>query len=121
VISVCRAAGWIGWFDPVEGYSPKPNPSAHWTRCREIRHPGDELGARGYLDKNGPDEEILTAVKTVLAGGKYVTAELAESLVAKLTAENGGKSHHYCPTGNIKSCSHWLPARAAKKFPVSCL
>jgi DNA-binding NarL/FixJ family response regulator len=43
-----------------------------------------KLGASGYLNKSVAPEEILAAAKKVLAGGKYVSASLAEKLAASL-------------------------------------
>lgn len=39
-----------------------------------------KLGASGYITKNEATEQLITAVQRVLAGGKYITASLAESL-----------------------------------------
>jgi two-component system, NarL family, invasion response regulator UvrY len=36
-----------------------------------------QAGARGYVSKNAPADELLTAVKAILAGGIYVERELA--------------------------------------------
>jgi DNA-binding NarL/FixJ family response regulator len=41
-----------------------------------------EAGAAGYLTKNASPDELLTAVRRVLAGGRYVEAELAQALAA---------------------------------------
>jgi DNA-binding NarL/FixJ family response regulator len=41
-----------------------------------------KLGASGYLNKSRASDELLAAAKKVLAGGKYVTASLAEKLAA---------------------------------------
>ena len=41
-----------------------------------------KLGASGYLSKNFGSHEIVAAAKKVLAGGKYVTASLAEKLAS---------------------------------------
>ncbi len=43
-----------------------------------------KLGAAGYLTKASVADEMLVAVRKVLAGGKYVSAELAEKLAAAL-------------------------------------
>ena len=43
-----------------------------------------KLGAAGYLTKSSVADEMLTAVKKVLAGGKYVSAALAEKLATEL-------------------------------------
>jgi DNA-binding NarL/FixJ family response regulator len=40
-----------------------------------------QLGAQGYLEKNAPKEEIARAIRTVLAGKKYVSQELADILL----------------------------------------
>ncbi|HEX3424046.1 MAG TPA: response regulator transcription factor [Sphingomicrobium sp.] len=40
-----------------------------------------EAGARGYVSKNVAPEELVTAIKQVAAGGRYVEGELAQSLV----------------------------------------
>ncbi|MFO0585684.1 MAG: response regulator transcription factor [Anaeromyxobacter sp.] len=41
-----------------------------------------QLGAAGFLTKASAGDELVGAVKKVLAGGKYVTASLAEKLAA---------------------------------------
>jgi two-component system invasion response regulator UvrY len=42
-----------------------------------------EAGAAGYATKNISPDELLTAVKKVLSGGRYVEADLAQSLVVQ--------------------------------------
>jgi DNA-binding NarL/FixJ family response regulator len=41
-------------------------------------------GASGYLNKGSPPEVLLSAVRKVRAGGKFVSASLGESLAADL-------------------------------------
>ncbi len=43
-----------------------------------------KLGASGYLSKRSASDELLVAIRKALAGGKYVTATLAEKLAASL-------------------------------------
>ena len=43
-----------------------------------------KLGASGYLNKSSASDEVVTAVRKAMAGGKYVTALLAEKLAAAL-------------------------------------
>jgi two-component system, NarL family, invasion response regulator UvrY len=52
-------------------------------------HPEDQYavrvlraGACGYLNKESASEEVVQAVKKVVAGGRYVSATMAESLAA---------------------------------------
>jgi two-component system, NarL family, invasion response regulator UvrY len=39
-----------------------------------------ELGARGYLSKNASAEELLTAVRRIAEGGRYIENEIAQDL-----------------------------------------
>ena len=50
-------------------------------------------GAAGYITKNTASEEVIGAVKKVLAGGKYVSAALAEALASSLNAPAGKAPH----------------------------
>ncbi len=57
-------------------------------------HPEDQYakralraGAAGYITKDTPPEEFLRAVRKVLAGGRYVSAALAEKLALELQGE----------------------------------
>ena len=43
-------------------------------------------GASGYMTKESAPEELVGAVKKVLAGGRYVSNSLAENLAASLSA-----------------------------------
>lgn len=58
-------------------------------------HPEDQfavrafkLGAAGYMTKESAAEELVGAVKRVLAGGRYVSAPLAEKLATCLTSDS---------------------------------
>ncbi len=41
-----------------------------------------EAGAAGYMTKNASPDELLVAARRVMAGGRYVEAELAQALAA---------------------------------------
>jgi DNA-binding NarL/FixJ family response regulator len=41
-----------------------------------------DAGAAGYVTKNASPDELLTAVRRVTAGGRYVEADLAQALAA---------------------------------------
>jgi DNA-binding NarL/FixJ family response regulator len=45
-----------------------------------------KCGASGYMTKESAPEELVGAVKKVLAGGRYVSPALAENLAASLSA-----------------------------------
>jgi len=46
-----------------------------------------KLGASGFLNKSQTSVELVAAVKKVLAGGKYVSATLAERLASTLGSD----------------------------------
>lgn len=52
-----------------------------------------KLGAAGYLNKASVSDEMLGAVKKVLAGGKYVSAALAEKLAGDLGHPDAAAPH----------------------------
>lgn len=58
-------------------------PEAHYAR-RALK-----AGASGYLTKDTAPEEVTTAVKRILQGGRYVSAALAEQLAADLGTTSG--------------------------------
>ncbi len=46
-------------------------------------------GARGYVSKNASPDELLTAIRRVSAGGRYVEQEIAQALVLQTSAPAG--------------------------------
>jgi two-component system invasion response regulator UvrY len=50
-------------------------------------------GAAGYMNKETAPKELVKAVRKVLAGGRYVSAALAEKLAADLSADTGRLPH----------------------------
>jgi two-component system invasion response regulator UvrY len=63
-------------------------------------HPEDQYGRRilkagasGYMNKEGAPEELVKAVRKVLAGGRYVSPALAERLAADLSQDTGQPIH----------------------------
>jgi two-component system, NarL family, invasion response regulator UvrY len=52
-----------------------------------------QAGASGYIMKNSPSSELAGAINKVARGGKYVSAKLAEALVADFGANAELPSH----------------------------
>jgi DNA-binding NarL/FixJ family response regulator len=52
-----------------------------------------QAGASGYLSKNTAPEELLKAVRIILAGRRYISASLAEVLAADLHDGSEGPLH----------------------------
>jgi two-component system invasion response regulator UvrY len=50
-------------------------------------------GAAGYMNKETAPKELVRAVRKVLAGGRYVSAGLAEKLAADLSADSARLPH----------------------------
>ncbi len=50
-------------------------------------------GAQGYLNKAGDPSELITAVRTVAQGRKYVTPDVAQMLVENLSAPTDEALH----------------------------
>lgn len=53
--------------------------------------PAFDAGASGYLSKDSPPAQILTAIQTVASGASYVSPALTERLLAGTLS--GGKRH----------------------------
>jgi len=58
-------------------------------------HPEDQYGKRvlkagaaGYMNKNSAPEELIKAIRKVLAGGRYVSPALAEKLARELKEDH---------------------------------
>ena len=52
-----------------------------------------KLGASGYLTKQSAPDELITAVRCILDGGKYVTSSLAQRLASSVSATNPDPPH----------------------------
>jgi DNA-binding NarL/FixJ family response regulator len=52
-----------------------------------------KAGASGYLTKQSAPDELLQAIHKVLAGGKYVSASLAEKLAWRLEDDGAANPH----------------------------
>ena len=50
-------------------------------------------GASGYLTKESAPEELGKAIRRLLAGGRYISAELAEGLLANLDGKEAGNPY----------------------------
>lgn len=59
----------------------------------EFAIPALDAGASGYLNKDSPPYQILTAIRTVVDGARYVSPGLAEQLLSGVTS-NSPKAPH---------------------------
>jgi two-component system, NarL family, invasion response regulator UvrY len=49
-----------------------------------------DLGARGYLSKNASAEELLTAIRRIAEGGRYIENAIAQELALQKVSPGGG-------------------------------
>lgn len=52
-----------------------------------------KIGAAGYMNKETAPKELVNAIRKIHAGGKYVSAALAERLVSDLDSDSNKKPH----------------------------
>jgi two-component system, NarL family, invasion response regulator UvrY len=52
-----------------------------------------KAGAAGFLTKESAPEKLIEAVRKISTGGRYVSAELAETLASLVAGESGGAPH----------------------------
>jgi two-component system invasion response regulator UvrY len=64
-------------------------------------HPEDQYGKRmlragasGYMNKDVAPDELINAIRKVLAGGRYVSPTLAEKLAMDLNTSDTGRPLH---------------------------
>jgi DNA-binding NarL/FixJ family response regulator len=57
-----------------------------------------KAGAAGYITKDSSRTELVTALNKVLAGGRYVSATLAEKLVFDMARHTDGPPHEVLST-----------------------
>ena len=59
----------------------------------EFAIPALDAGASGYLNKDSPPHQILTAIRTAIDGARYISPALAEKLLTGVSS-NGHKAPH---------------------------
>lgn len=52
-----------------------------------------QMGAAGYLAKDRAGEELITALERIVAGGRYITASLAEQLADAVSGQGRLAAH----------------------------
>jgi DNA-binding NarL/FixJ family response regulator len=73
-------------------------------------------GASGFLSKNAPTEELVRAVMTVLSGRRYVSRDLAESLVAGLNSGEEKPPHEKLSTREFQILCKLAAGRSATEI-----
>jgi two-component system invasion response regulator UvrY len=74
------------------------------------------LGAAGYLTKNTASAELVAAARKALAGGKYVTARLAERLMDVLGGEARPAPHEALSSRELQVLRLVASGRTSKEI-----
>jgi len=74
------------------------------------------LGAAGYLTKDSAADELVAAVRKVLAGGKYVSAALAEKLVAFIGGDRASEPHELLSSRELQVLRLVASSRTLKEI-----
>lgn len=75
-----------------------------------------QLGASGYLNKQTAFDELLTAVRRILSGGKYVTVSLAEKLAATIGGEVRVEPHQTLSSRELQVLRMIAAGRSLKEI-----
>jgi DNA-binding NarL/FixJ family response regulator len=97
-----------------------------WPRLRVLvlsAYPEEEfairsirLGAAGYVTKDSASDELVTAARKVLEGGRYVTGTLAERLAAVLGGSAAPERHEALSTRELQVLRLVASARTLKEI-----
>lgn len=74
------------------------------------------LGAAGYLTKGSASDELVAAARKALAGGKYVTATLAEKLASVVGGDPGQEPHAALSSRELQVLRLVASGRTAKEI-----
>lgn len=75
-----------------------------------------KLGASGFLNKSQTSVEVVAAVKKVLAGGKYVSATLAERLASNLYSDVVNAPHEELSSRELQVLQMIAKGKAIKEI-----
>ncbi|GJM69257.1 hypothetical protein HMSSN036_14730 [Paenibacillus macerans] len=82
-------------------------------------------GAKGYVLKNAPDEQLVSAIRMVHQGGVYIHPKLATSLVREFINQNQeadeSSPYRIYPPARSRFCRWWPRATAIRKSPRCCI
>jgi two-component system, NarL family, invasion response regulator UvrY len=74
------------------------------------------LGAAGYVTKDSAPDELAGAVRKALAGGKYVTAALAERLAGIVAADVAAMAHEALSNRELQVLRRVASGRSLKEI-----
>ena len=75
-----------------------------------------KLGAAGYVNKRSASDELLAAVRKALAGGRYVSASLAEKLAASVAGDAPAVPHETLSNRELQLLRFIAQGRSIKEI-----
>ena len=75
-----------------------------------------KAGASGFLNKRTAPEQLVQAVKKVLGGGQFISAALAEKLVAELRRGTDRPRHETLSVRELQVCKLTASGRSLKEI-----
>jgi two-component system invasion response regulator UvrY len=86
-------------------------------------HPEDQFavrvlkaGAEGYMTKESAPEELVSATRKILAGGRYVSPTLAEKLALRVSKDSSGTPHETLSDREYEVMCHIASGKALKEI-----
>jgi two-component system, NarL family, invasion response regulator UvrY len=76
------------------------------------------LGASGYVTKDSAPDELASAVRKTLSGGKYVTTALAEKLAGIVAADVGVAAHESLSNREMQVLQQVASGRSLKQIAL---
>ena len=75
-----------------------------------------KIGASGYLSRESPVNDIITATKKILSGGIYISQGLAENMAGKLSKNIKKHSHELLSDRELQILQLMASGKTAKKI-----
>jgi two-component system invasion response regulator UvrY len=75
-----------------------------------------KLGASAYVNKGGASDELLAALRKAAAGGRYVTASLAEKLAASIAGDAPAAPHETLSNRELQVLRMIAQGRSVKEI-----
>ena len=75
-----------------------------------------DAGAQGYVAKGLVRDELLTAIRTVSAGGKHIPASIAQRLVGHMQSDAISERE----SASFVPCGRWKAQQGDRRRPLYC-
>jgi two-component system, NarL family, invasion response regulator UvrY len=77
-----------------------------------------KYGASGYVTKSSAPEELISAIHKVSAGGRYISASLAEKMAESLLSESEKPHQQLLSSRELEVLSHFATGKSVAQIAV---